>query len=42
MRKIIYFLMIIGLVTGAVFLLKKPDPLSNAYCAFCDPAVLTR
>ena len=42
MRKIIYFLMIIGLVAGSVFLLRKPDSLSNAYCAFCDPAVLAR
>lgn len=42
MRKIIYFLIFICLVAGSIFLLKKPAPLSQTYCAFCDPAVLNR
>lgn len=42
MRRIICFLIFFGLVAGSVFLLKKPSSLSNAYCAFCDPAVLDR
>lgn len=42
MRKIICFLVVIGLVLGTIFLLKKPISLSNTYCAFCDPAVLDR
>ncbi|MDR2539134.1 MAG: HIT family protein [Chlamydiales bacterium] len=42
MRRITYFLILIGLVAGSIFSLKASTALFNPHCAFCNPAVLDR
>ena len=40
-KRLIYFLILVLLV-GGYFLLKKPSTLSKSSCAFCNPDVLNR